>query len=130
MKKNVYAQLELSPSSEYISVREVISENYISEAYEDMKQFAFKMDGANKKVECFEGYKLTFVHLEVTFDGRRGLKEDDILKSLESKGLAEYKGSNIFGSLYLPSEKLKNILDEQFAKRKELVQMGVYEYTA
>jgi lambda repressor-like predicted transcriptional regulator len=130
MKKNVYAELTISPSSGYLIIEDAVLEIEINESYEEMKQNSFNFLRTKKKIECFEGYKLKYILIEVTFDGRKGIKKDDILNSLESKGLASKRGSSIFGGMYLPSESLKNKLNEQYSKRKELVKNGLFEYTA
>ena len=129
MKEIVYIKVEESPSSGYISIQDVVSEDNLKEAYqndiENAKHFGFR-----KKVETFKGFKLQYILIEVKYDGRKGIKEEDVLQSLDNQDLVIQKGSSIFGGFYLPTEKLKLTLEDQLSKRKELINQGLYESIA
>lgn len=129
MKANVYIQLEESPSSGYISVKDAIFENNIKGAYEEDIESAKKY-GFRKKIEVFEGFKLKYILLEVNFDGRSGIKEEDVKLSLVKQSLAFKSGESMFGSHCLPTEQLKEILNKQLEQRKELINNGKYKVIA
>ena len=129
MKRNVYVQLEESPSSGYISIKGAVPEANIEESYRDLIKNG-KLFGSRKKEEAFEGFKLRYIHIEVNHDGRKGIKNHDILQSLSSHNLAIKKGESMFGGFYLPTNKLKSMLEKQLSKRKELINNNVYEVIA
>ena len=129
MKRNVYVQLEESPSSGYISIEGAVPEASIEKSYRDGIKNA-KLFGFSKKKEAFEGFKLKHIHIEVNYDGRKGIKNHDILQSLSSQNLAIKKGESMLGGFYLPTNKLKSMLEKQLSKRRELINNNVYEVIA
>ncbi|MBM7598136.1 hypothetical protein JOC34_000493 [Virgibacillus halotolerans] len=130
MKANAYVKIEESPSSGYISINEIILENYIDESYRENIESAKEFDFRNK-VETLEGHKLKYFFMTVEFDGRKkSIAENDIKQSLEKQGLVTKVGSSMFGGYYLPTEYLQTTLKEQLNKRKELISQGKYELIA
>lgn len=127
MKASVYVKIKISPSSGYILINEIILENEICNEYNYVKERR-KEFGFSGKIETIEGFKLQYILTEVEYDGRkRKITENDVLSSLEKQGLAKKVGESMFGGFYLPTEKLKEILRNQYNQRKELVNKGEYE---
>lgn len=119
MKANVFARLEISKSSGYISINKVFFEKELHEEYEGMVT-TMKEFGHNRW-ETIEGYELMFILVNVSYDGRKKrVTEEDILKSLEKANLAEKIGSSMFGGFYKPTEELETLLKNRLNKRKLL----------
>ncbi|MEK4025465.1 hypothetical protein [Sporosarcina sp. FSL W7-1283] len=126
-KIELYAKLEVSPSSGYLSVTEIFPSNDIKKEYnysiERTRKFGF-----TNKVESLEGYTLQYVLLSVYYDGRKKSVHDaDILKSLESHGLAKKVGESMFGGFYLPTNELESMLEIQLKQRKDLIEKGLFQ---
>jgi len=119
MKVNVYIELKESKSSGYASISNMFYEDQIENEYNSYVESS-KMFGG--RYESYEGYKLRHHLVSVGFDGRKEVKKDDIMKSLESQGLIyEVSEGGMFGACYMKTDELKQIEKEQFNKRKELV---------
>lgn len=95
MKENVYVHVDESPSSGYISINRAVAEGSMEDLYRDVIKNA-ELFGFRRKAESFEGFKLQHVHIEVSYDGRKGIKDHDILQSLTKQGLAIKKGESMF----------------------------------
>ncbi|MGM9986363.1 MAG: hypothetical protein ACI35O_03950 [Bacillaceae bacterium] len=117
MKANIFVKIEISKSSGYIWIDKMFHESDIESEYEDMIDAAKKF--GQTKWETIEGFKLSYLHVNVEFDGRKkGIGTDDVLKSIANEGLAEKVGSTMLGDFYKPTEKLEIMLSEQLTKRK------------
>lgn len=122
----LFVRVEISKSSGYISITEMMHESDIEERYEShvetLKEFG------HSKWETFEGFKLSFVNINVKYDGRKKrISEEDVLKSFENEGLAKYSGSSMFGSYYLPTEELTSLMSDNLNERKVLAGLIVEE---
>lgn len=117
MKADFYVSIEILESG-YIYVNSIKDEEDILNSYENHVDFA-KRVGA--KTECLEGFKKKYIHLNVKFDGRKGVKESDVMEALVKEGLALNTGvDSIFGQFHKPTENLKKLLNEQLNQRKQL----------
>ena len=126
MTREVYVKLEISPSSDYISRSEMVVKEDIGKEYDRFKG-SMKSFKSIHKIEVFEGFKLTYVLMNIEYDGRqRRIKESDIFRSMELKGLVINRGASMFGGYYEPTEKLNQILVTQKEKRIAMVDKGLY----
>lgn len=119
MESNLYVELRISPESNYVSVERMHFEEEMKEEYDYHVEVLTKFD-ETRRVESFEGFKLRHLLINVKFDGRKGVKESDVLKAMEKQGLCTKKGESIFGGFYLISDKLTAIMNYQLSKRKDL----------
>ena len=119
MKAKVYAEVTFSESSEYINIESYFLECQLENKYNDISS-------RYEKFELIEGFKLSYVFLEVEFDGRKKvIEEDDILQSFHSLGLADKIGENMFGGYYIPTKKLTTLLKNQLEERKLMMRQGL-----
>lgn len=127
MKTNIYVDLKILESG-YVYVENFKFEESIEEHYEESKEFSKKFN--HNKCETLKGYKLRYLFLEVEFDGRkRKVTDQNIYSSMEKLGFCNVlNGSkdNLFGGYYMPTDKLKDLLDNQLKQRKELIDNGHY----
>jgi uncharacterized protein YbbK (DUF523 family) len=119
MKTKVYVMLEESPSSGYITIKRMFHESELNEEYNYHVELLTKYD-KNRRVESLEGFKLQHILVNVKYDGRKGIQDEDILKSLKTQGLVTQHGSCMFGGFYKPTDELKAILNDQYNRRKVL----------
>ncbi|MED2945379.1 hypothetical protein P4284_23780 [Bacillus swezeyi] len=117
MKADFYVRIEILNSG-YIYVNSIKDEEDILNSYESHFDFAKRV---GTKTECLEGFKKTYIHLNVKFDGRKGVKKSDVMEALVKEGLALDTGvGSIFGKFYKPTENLRKLLNEQLNQRKQL----------
>ncbi|UWS63346.1 hypothetical protein N2384_11380 [Bacillus paralicheniformis] len=117
MKADFYVRIEILDSG-YIYIDNIKDEDDILNSYQSHVDIAKKV---GTKYECLEGFKKTYIHLNVKFDGRKGVKKSDVMKALVQEGLALDTGvGSIFGKFYKPTENLKKLLNEQLNQRKQL----------
>jgi hypothetical protein len=124
MKVNLFIQLWESKETGYVQIDSMMYESDIEEAYNSHVEFANKY--TNSKTECFEGYKLSYLFLNVEYDGRqKRITTDDVMISLEKQGLITLVSEGgIFGGYYRKTDKLNEMLNNQLKKRKELVNVA------
>ncbi|WP_039076312.1 hypothetical protein [Bacillus sp. MSP13] len=117
MKADFYIDVEIL-KSEYIYLNGIQDEEEILNSYQYDVGFSKKI---GTRIECLEGFKKKYIHLNVKFDGRKGVQNEDVMAALVREGLALDTGvRSIFGNYYKPTENLKNLLDEQLKQRKKL----------
>ncbi|KAA6472229.1 hypothetical protein [Bacillus swezeyi] len=117
MKAEFYVNIEVLESG-YIYLNSIEDEEDVLNSYQRHVDFA-KRGGT--KTECLEGFKKTYIHLNVKFDGRKGVKKSDVMEALIKEGLALDTGvGSIFGKFYKPTENLTKLLNEQLNQRKQL----------
>jgi len=117
MKADFYVDVEVLNSG-YVYLNGIKDEQDIKESYDSHVNFAEK---AGSKTECYEGFKKKYIKLNVKYDGRKGVKSEDVMCALVKEGLAIDTGINsIFGNYYKPTEKLSELFQEQLKLRKEL----------
>ncbi|KAA6452676.1 hypothetical protein [Bacillus swezeyi] len=117
MKAEFYVNIEVLESG-YIYLNSIEDEEDVLNSYQRHVDFAKKI---GKKTECLEGFKKKYIHLNVKFDGRKGVEDSDVMRALVRKNLAlETGASSIFGNFYKPTENLKKLLSEQLNQRKQL----------
>ena len=117
MEKSFFIDIEILQSG-YIYLNDIHNESDILNSYQ------YYVDTCKKigtRTECLEGFKKKYIYLKVKYDGRKGVKNEDVMKSLVRNNLAiDTKNTSIFGNFYEPTENLKRIFDEQIKKRKQL----------
>lgn len=117
MKADFYVNIEILESG-YIYLNSIKDEEDIIDSYQSHVDFAKKM---GTRTECLEGFKKKYIYLNVKFDGRKGVKDEDVMKAFVREDLALDTGaSSIFGNFYKPTENLMKLLNEQLKKRKQL----------
>ncbi|MDI6587225.1 hypothetical protein [Bacillus subtilis] len=117
MKADFYADIEILESG-YIYLNSIKDEEDIINSYQNHVGFVKKM---GTRTECLEGFKKKYIYLNVKFDGRKGVKNEDVMAELVRKELALDTGAkSIFGNFYKPTENLLKLLAEQLKQRKQL----------
>lgn len=114
----IYTRIDISPSSGYVSANSTFIKDQLESNYQDHVNFS---EEHKLRYESLEGYELSFLKLEVSYDGRKtSINQEDINKSLEKQGFATFVCESVFGGMYEPTEKLISLLDQQLSKRKVL----------
>jgi hypothetical protein len=117
MKADFYADIEVLESG-YVYLNGFEDEQDIKESYQSHVSFA---GSVGSQTESYEGFKNKYIYLNVKFDGRKGVKNEDVMQALVKEGLAIDTGiDSIFGNYYKPTEKLTELFQEQLKLRKEL----------
>lgn len=131
MEANLYVKLEiLKETSGYIHIEDAIIDEHIEDDYR--RSLEISRGFGHGKSESFQGHKLKYIYVPVTYDGRkRSISNNDVLQSLEREGLA-YKvaSGGMFSDYYKPTDKLNDMLEEQLKQRKELINNGEYKVIA
>ena len=114
----VYTRIDISPSSGYVSARNTFLQDQLESEYQDHVRFS---EDHKLRYESLDGYELSYLKLEVSYDGRKtSINQEDINKSLEKQGFAKFVCESVFGGMYEPTEKLTTLMDQQLQKRKFL----------
>lgn len=112
-KIKMYIDFNISEAAGYISIKKMIKENEIELRYNDYVAFTKKY-GVAKLTESFEGYKLRFLHLDVTFDGRKNrITTNNVMDTLVKKGYAtDSNVDNMYRYIH-PTSKLIECMEDQ-----------------
>lgn len=125
MKANIYAKIEISPSSGYVIVEDAILAEHIEDAHARSIDIAREFGGS--KAENIDGFIRRYVELTVEYDGRkRNFSDEDVLRAMERRGLAKRAGESMFGGFYEALDGLRELLDQQLKERHELARNGHY----
>ncbi|MFP3726971.1 hypothetical protein U8V72_17485 [Priestia filamentosa] len=118
MEKQFYVLIKESESTGYIILQEMFPEDRIKKQYECYVEMIKEL---SSKYESFDGYALRYLITNVKYDGRKGVQEADVIKTLEdSELITEVSEGGIFGAYYAATDKLKDIMRANFSKRKQL----------
>lgn len=119
---SIYVILDESKSSGYITLEEYFLEGKLKDEYISYVDTARQF---NYRAESFDGFHLRYMLLKVKYDGRRGLKETDVMTALEKDLFIRKVGEGgIFGAYYVKTEKLARLWIDSMTKRKVLAGMA------
>ena len=126
MKAKIYVRVSKSTENNYITIQDTAYETQINERYQKLKDIE-KTFKSNGKIETFKGFKLSYILIDIKYDGRQQtVTEGDIFNSMEQQGLVIKIGDNVFGGYHTATEKLNLLLQDQYNERKKMVDSGLY----
>ena len=108
MKREIYAEIRKSPSSEYLSIKKMFFKEDLKSEHEYENDILIKW-GHENKIRKIEDFEKDFLLINVEYDGRkRKITDEDILMTMYKNKLVERIGESMFGGFYLATDKLNS----------------------
>ena len=108
MKREVYARIRKSPTSEYLSIEKKFLKEDLKSEHEYENDILIKW-GHEDRIRKIEDFEKDFLLINVEYDGRKKeITDEDIFMTMHKNELVERKGESMFGGFYLATDKLNS----------------------